>query len=656
MRKLHSSRSRSSDALRVFVVLGGASVLGIAAGCTPQTDAPAPETMGLAADPSALSGEFKTYVADNFETGTSVRYHTLRQANGQELRLNFDTEPSIMNGEHIYIRGEAMPNQALHVSQFDLGPVLAGRTSALEGDSPDLIAAPVNDTYVIVLVNTGTAPDITAAAAQARLNGTGTGTMGSFAAYYSESSYGRYTISPSSTVWPTTINYTFTTNCDNTDTSNMAKAVDAALPTGMFNHVIMYFTRTNVCGFGGLGEEGSSVRPQKHTWMNGSLSCVVLMQEPGHNIGLMHANQMKCGTTSFSATPASGCTITEYANSMSTMGSGCKTLSGYERMYEQWMAGCNAVNTGAGNGVFNLMPLENPCGGGIQTLQVPFPAALTVSDPQAGANTMVNLRNYYLDLRVAAGTFDAYGRTGGQGAGVTFTAPTVFIYTSDNVRNPTTTTRNGVTSLTQQSSVWTELLNTTPTGTAFTGLTAAGQSFTDPAGGPTITLMSISAAGAVVQVTNAANAATTATCLDGTTPPTVGGAMGSTTCGPIVSTDGGVITGVGGAMGTGGSMGMGGAKGTGGGPGMGGTTGGIGGGPGAGGATGGGGSTGAGGGGGPTGTGGSTTGTGGKGPGEGGGVTGGCNCSVPSSGAPAWGSILGVIAVGLLRRRRRGSR
>ena len=652
MRNLHSSRSQSSDALRVLFAFG------VAAGCTPQTDAPAPETMGLAADPSALSGEFKTYVADYFDGRPPDRYHTLRQANGQELRLNFDSEPSILNGQHIYVRGEAMANQAMHVSQFDLGPVLAGRTSALEGDSPEVLATPAVDTYAIVLVDLGNGVDQTAATAQARLNGVGTGNNGSFAQYYSESSYGKYTISPTSTVFGP-FPYTMAA-CANSDTSAMATAMDAMLPAGMFNHVILYFNRTSVCGFGGLGEEGSSVRPSKHTWMNGSLSCVVLMQEPGHNIGLMHANQMKCGTSTFSATPATGCTITEYANSMSTMGSGCKTLSGYERMYEQWYSGCNAVNTGAGSGTFNLMPLENPCGGGIQTLQVPFPAPLVVSDPQAGANTMVNLRNYYLDLRVAAGTFDAYGRTGGQGAGVTFTAPTVFIYASDNVRNPTMTTgRNGTTTLTQQSSVWTELLNTTPSGTAFTGLTAAGQSFTDPAGGPTITLMSISATGAVVQVTNAGNANPTATCLDGTTPPTSGGAMGSTTCGPVTSSDGGIV-GTGGAPGTGGATGMGGRR-MDGGVGMGGMTGAGTGGmtTGAGGTTtgAGGSSGGMGGSGSPTGSGGSTTGVGGKGSGEGpGGVTGGCGCSVPASDAPAWASIFGVVAISLLRRRRRGIR
>ena len=662
MRKLHSSRSRFS-AIRALVAIG------VAAGCAPQTDAPAPDTVGLAADPSALSGEFKTYVADYFDGRPGERYHTLLQANGQELRLNFDTEPAIENGSRIYVRGEAMANQALHVSQFDLGPVLAQRTSALEGDSPNVVASPAVDSYAIVLVDLGMGVNMTAAQAQARLTGTGTGSSGSFAQYYSESSYGRYTVDPNSMVIGP-VPYTLAA-CANADTSAMAKAIDAMVPTTV-NHIIMYFNQTNLCAFGGLGEEGSSVRPAKHTWMNGSLGCVVLMQEPGHNLGLMHANQIKCGTSTFSATPASACTITEYANSMSTMGSGCKTLSGYERAYSQWMSGCNMVKV-PGAGTFNLMPLESPCGGGIQTLQVPFPAVLPVSDPQAGSGTMVNLRNYYLDLRVAAGTFDTYGNARGQGAGITFTGPTVFIYTSDDVRNPTQTTgRNGTVSTTQQSSVWTELLNTTPSGTTFTGLTAAGQSFVDPAGGPTITLMSISATGAVVQITNPMSTAGP-TCLDGTTPPTSGSAMGSTACGPITTSDGGIVTppppppprdggtgtggaGMGGAKGTGGAAGVGGMSGgsTGGttGGGMGGTLG-----PGSGGSTGTAGSSGTAGGSGTGSGGGGPSGEGGKGaPGINTGVTGGCNCSVPSSNAPAWTSMLGVVAVGLLRRRRRGIR
>ncbi len=217
----------------------------------------------------------------------------------------------------------------------------------------------------------------------------------SFAAYYNEVSYGKYQVT-GTVIGP----YPFSmTTCD---TTGMYKAIEPMI-TGTYNHLIYYFKQSNLCDFGGLGEEGSALKPAKRTWMNGSLSCVVLMQEPGHNLGLMHANTMKCGTSSFTTNPAS-CTITEYGSSMSTMGGGCKQFNAYERWYMNWLSGCNGVKTPA-NGTFNLLPLETNCssGTGIQVLQVPFPATLTVSDPQS-TSTAVNLNNYYVELRIAGGT------------------------------------------------------------------------------------------------------------------------------------------------------------------------------------------------------------------------------------------------------------
>ena len=186
----------------------------------------------------------------------------------------------------------------------------------------------------------------------------------------------------------------------------------------------------------------------------------------------------------------------------------------------QWLSGCNGVRVPA-TGTFNLLPLETNCtgGSGVQVLQVPFPSTLPVSDPQA-TTTTVNLNDYYVELRTAGGIFDTFSTTGGRGGGfggggTTFTAPTVFIYASDNVRVPPAmpTGRGGGGA---QNSVWTELINTTPSGTPFTGLTAAGQSFTDSAGGATITLQSISATGASVTVTYPDGGTGSPTCIDGT--------------------------------------------------------------------------------------------------------------------------------------------
>src|SRR5581483_4923526 len=100
----------------------------------------------------------------------------------------------------------------------------AQRTSALEGDSPNVNAAPLNDTYAIVLVDLGMGVNMTAAQAQARLTGTGTGSTVSFGQYYSESSYGRYNLDPSSSMVIGPVPYTLAA-CANADTSAMAKAI-----------------------------------------------------------------------------------------------------------------------------------------------------------------------------------------------------------------------------------------------------------------------------------------------------------------------------------------------------------------------------------------------------------------------------------------------
>src|SRR5215831_13382586 len=278
------------------LVIGGALATFLAGGlasCTPQ-----PTGSSLEEDPSAIKGEFVTYVAD-FEDGHSETWHALRPANGPEIRLDFDTPPNIATGLQVRVRGE-LTGQHLRVNAMELVPGLESRSSAL--DSPDLVAAPAMDTYGLVLVDLGSGVNVTAAQGMTTLNSTNPADK-SFASYYGESSYGKYTVSG-------TILGPFPFTMTTCDTSGMATAIEAMITGTVPNHLIYYFNRSSLCTFGGLGEEGSSARPAKRTWMNGSLSCVVLMQEPGHNLGLMHANTMKC-TDSFSTAP-SGCTITEY--------------------------------------------------------------------------------------------------------------------------------------------------------------------------------------------------------------------------------------------------------------------------------------------------------------------------------------------------------
>ena len=467
--------------------------------------------------PGAREGEFVTYVAD-FEDGHSERSFALRLNDGSEVPLAFDEAPTMTTGTRVRLQGQTVTGAGLRLrgeavaEGFHVSSVESMSTPSLES-TPVYASPPSPDTYALVLVDLGSGVNVDAGAGNTAMFST-TPTDKSFASFYYESSYGKYSVT-GAVVGPYT--YSMTT-CNTTGMYQTIEAANAAA-LAPYKHLIYYFSKTSLCTFGGLGEEGSQSAPAKRTWMNGSLSCVVLMQEPGHNLGLMHANTMTCGTASFSTTPSTSCTITEYGNTVTPMGSGCHQLNGYEKWYEQWLSGCNGVRV-TSSGTFNLVPLGESCPGAVQVLQVPMPATLTVNDPQA-TTTTVNLKDYYVELRAAAGTFDAYsaGRGGGAGGGVTYSAPTVYVYVSDDVHAGTSTGRGGG----GNNSVWTELLNMNPGTTPFTGLTTSGQSFKDPAGGATITLQSISASGAVVGVSLPSGTGGP-TCIDGTTLSGTGGA------------------------------------------------------------------------------------------------------------------------------------
>ena len=496
----------------------GALLLGTV-GCSDARDgtpgtSPAGNVAPSAVAAGSQEGEFVTYVAD-FEDGHSERSFALRLDDGTEMPLSFDTDPGIVTGTRVRLRGQTQATTGLRV-RGELVPQ-AFQVSNLETlSAPKVESTPVNesppspDTYALVLVDLGSGVNVDAGAGNTAMFST-TPTDKSFASFYYESSFGKYQVT-GAVVGP--YMYSMTT-CN---TTGMYQAIEMAnsATLSQYKHLIYYFSKNSLCTFGGLGEEGSQSMPAKRTWMNGSLSCVVLMQEPGHNLGLMHANTMTCGTASFSTTPATSCTITEYGSTVTPMGSGCHQLNGYEKWYEQWLTGCNGIRV-TSTGSFNLVPLGESCPGAVQVLQIPMPATLTVNDPQA-TTTNVNLKDYYVELRAAAGNFDGYttGRGGGFGGGVTYSAPTVYVYASDDVHSGMSTGRGGA------SSVWTELLNMTPGSTPFTGLTASGQSFKDPAGGATITLQSISATGAIVNVALPSGTGGP-TCIDGTTLTGSGG-------------------------------------------------------------------------------------------------------------------------------------
>jgi MYXO-CTERM domain-containing protein len=475
-------------------------------------------------------------------------------------------------------------------------------------------------------------------------------------AYYLENSFGMHDLV--GMVSPKTYSYPMTT-CD---TSGMASTLRAQVDAdvGQVSDVYLWYIGSNISACAWSGLSGG-----KDTWYNASSSCVVLVQEPGHSFGMSHSSSMTCTDPTTGAVTAirddlgagdaATCTHSEYGNRYDTMGGGCRHFNAYNKVYRTYLQKCNAVNVRK-SGTFNLMPIEKPCNG-IQALQVPMPRVRGFFRTGGGGSDGVTQLAYYtVELRSPIG-FD------------TGMKATVIINASPKWTIAATGGRG------RGEHTW--LLDMAPTVTTGTDGTAhalaAGQTFTDPAGGVSITTLSVGNDGAMIKVditgsTSVPDAGTETVCLDGTPIE----APGPATCGddggsppippdaPPTQPDTGAprdvrvdSTGAGGTAGTGsGGTGGGGTAGTGG-TGTGGTAGTT---------TG----TGAGGAGAGTGGGGSGTGGGGNGGGDTGGSAGtrptpetpsGCGCRIASerdNGARSGSVVLfGLALAGLVRRRAR---
>jgi MYXO-CTERM domain-containing protein len=359
-------------------------------------------------------------------------------------------------------------------------------------------ATPKAKSFALVLVDAGGGIDLTMAQAQRMMFGTNP-TDRSFKQFYEAASFGALNITGD-------VYGLFTSNALGDCAFDGLAPRDPAVTSGpdalaaemqlkipkKYDHYIYYFGRVARCG-AGLAREGAADRPAADTWLNGTRNgCVLLFQEPGHNIGLMHASSLVCPNASL-ANDLSNCAVSEYGNPYTPMGVGCHDLNVYEKWYEGWLDGCNGVKV-TSSGTFTLLPIETgPCGG-IQALQIPMPVATratrTVRDPAKGL--LVQLKNYYLELRAPVGIFDSNLK------------PTVLVYAADDIQPPAIR------------SSWSYLLDMDPGTPALDGL-AQGQTFTDPAGGLSITLVSLDASKATIKVDIQGGAGAAPTCIDGTT-------------------------------------------------------------------------------------------------------------------------------------------
>lgn len=519
MKDCPRNRSFLGDALLSALAL--AATLGAACGEDQAVAQGDPDSTG------ALTGTVQTFVAD-FPDGHSERQHFLDLGDPvkRSVRLTFSSAPDLGSGDKVRVWG-AERSDELVVTRFEKLPAAIDDVSIVRALTA---GAPKMNTNAFVLVDTGGGVNITSATANTNVFSPGN----NFANVYNTLSYG-------SMLYTGDVVGPFTYSMSTCNYSGLQKAIKPMI-AGTYNHYMWYLgSNVSACAWSGLGAEGSAAKPASDSWYNASTGCTVLVQEVGHNDGWMHSSTLTCSGASFVDNPTS-CTTSEYGNRYTPMGSGCGHFVAMDKWYGGYFTGCNGVKVSS-SGTFNLMPIETACNA-IQGLQIVMPKTTRTFKAQQDTSAYP-IKNYYLELRV----------NGAPGESTSVKAPAVFVNVGDDIQVATKTSRHSF------------LLDMNPsTANSFDGMTAPGQSFSDPGGGLTFTVMSIDATHASIQVTYDNPSGAAATCMDGTT---LAGA-GPTDCGSSPTT-----TGAAGASGMAGTTGAGGTTGVGGTTGRGGTSGAI---------------------------------------------------------------------------------
>ena len=226
-----------------------------------------------------------------------------------------------------------------------------------DGQSIDSPVAGVGiDTVLVVLVSPGgQEDDATPASADFAFNSRAN-------EWFHRVSYGKFAISATVTPW---LPIAQVSGCDLTTLTNES---DAAMrtagysPSG-YDHVVYYFPDRPACSFLGVATVGGS-----QVWLDGDLTTDTITHELGHNLGLRHANLLRCTDASGQpVTESDTCTTVEYGDPYSVMGGG-GSYTASERDYIGWLNG--RVTTVTTSGIYSLDPTEIPQSGAL-ALKIP---------------------------------------------------------------------------------------------------------------------------------------------------------------------------------------------------------------------------------------------------------------------------------------------
>jgi hypothetical protein len=286
--------------------------------------------------------------------------------------------------------------------------------------------------------------------------------FGTMNAFILENSYGLSWVAGDVTDWLTIP--LSSAVCDNRTLASQAQ--DAAKAVGWvpsnYSRWIFAFPH-NVCDFGGASYIGGS---PSQAWLNGYIDVGFSGHEFGHGLGLWHSRALNCGT----APVGTNCTYQEYGDRFDIMGT---PYSGHFNAFQKerigWLKPDSsvAITTVVTPGTYTVNPYE-PSTPGSKALKI-----LKSTDPTTGKRTW-----YYVESRQATG-FDAFLTS--------YSNPTsgVIVHTGS-----------------ESSGNSSYLLDMTP-GTSsdwYDAALVAGNTFSDPDAGVTITAEAVTSSGAAVTI------------------------------------------------------------------------------------------------------------------------------------------------------------
>lgn len=420
------------------------------------------------AEPKALveiDGTLAVLHADYFAEDRSAFIFEVHDASGNVRRLRMaSTPPALEPGVKVRVHGRVEPdNEALTPERIT---VLAVAAPTSEKSDAMVKAATANSVLVIMAnFNNTAAPAFSAAQAQ-QVMSTNTDSVANF---FRETSYGQQIMNVTVTGW-VTMNMAQPASCGSSDWRGIgtnaeaaARALGAAYDPATYNFVVYVFPTVPACGWLGLGYISY---PHK-AWINGisAFRTNAIAHEMGHNFGLLHAASLRCNGVAIGGS----CTSSEYGDPFDTMGN--KSAMHYNAMQKaklSWIPSTSVRTHTGGLATYTLSPLE-VAGGSTYAVKIP-----------TGASS----RTYWLEFRQPIGFDRALASYPNNGAQV-------------RVAYPFETQCSGCDAYSDD----TQLLDMTPGTSSFNDATLPqGQTFSDPAFGINVTVLSATASALTVQV------------------------------------------------------------------------------------------------------------------------------------------------------------